>query len=247
MTKLPVLGCALAGLAASASALAGDETPQRKAVELSAGARVAAGGNLFTTPGEIPGNYEGLGFAGDAGGFGWGAFAYGEARFFRHLGLELTLGHDSSALQREVTYNQLVKVKEKLQIGTTRLGFLAKGVLDAPFGRLWLGLGPELVLGVSADATNEVVSGQQYVPDPAALDALIHPAEEKSTLLAFGLGLVFHAGSVAEIPFDLRAAKNLSQDDAWADRVTLHQNGNYDVKTQSSWEFRMGTGLGARF
>jgi hypothetical protein len=225
--------------------------PPAKSFEMSAGLLGLVGGNFVTTPSEIPGGYEGLGFAGDAGGFGYGVAAYGEGRFLRHLGLGVTLGYDQSTIQREVTYNGTVKVDEKLSIGSTRLGLMAKGVLPTPFGRLWLGLGPQFVLSSSAEAKNEITTNRAFVPNPEQVEGLIHAEETSSTLLDFGGGLAIHAGDLIEIPFEIRASRNLSQEDAWQDRVTLRVSGNtltgYDVKAQSSWEFRMGLGVGARF
>jgi hypothetical protein len=50
---------------------------------------------------------------------------------------------------------------------------------------------------------------------------------------------------------DLRAAKNFSQDSDWKDRVAtkdvLSDPPKYDVTVQSSWDFRLATGLGYRF
>lgn len=233
-------GLALGLLLVSMHARAQEAEAPAKDVEFSAGLLGLAGGNLFTTPGNIPGGYEGLGFAGDAGGFGWGVAAYGEGRFIRHLGLTLTLGYDRSVLQRDVTINGVVTINEKISIGSPRLGLMAKGILPTPFGHLWLGLGPQLVLSTSSDA--ELSQGIQGV---------IHAEETNSTLLDFGGGLVVHAGDRIEIPFQIIASKNMSQDDAWLDRVALHLDGanltGYDVKTQSSWEFRMGLGVGVRF
>jgi hypothetical protein len=218
--------------------------PPPKKVEFSAGLLGLVGGNYFTTPGDIPFGYEGLGFAGDAGGFGWGVAAYGEGRFVRHLGLTLTVGYDRSVLQRDVTirnaFGGSVTINEKLSIGSPRLGLMAKGILPTPFGRMWLGLGPQFVLSTSSDA--ELSDG---------IEGVIHAEETNSTLLDFGGGLVIHAGDRIEIPFQIIASKNMSQDDAWMDRVAAHFDGptltGYDVKTQSSWEFRMGLGVGARF
>ncbi len=242
------VGFVLASVFVSGAARAQEPGAPEKTVEFSAGVLGLLGGNLFTTPSNIPGNYEGVGWAGDAGGFGWGVAAYGEARFIKHLGLELTLGYDRSSLHRDVTINGVVTVREELSIGSPRLGFLAKGILPTPFGRLWLGLGPQFVLSTSTDAKNEITAGRQFVPpaDAAAFESAAHPKETNSTLLDIGAGLAIHAGDMIEIPFELRASKNLSQDDAWLERVTFRPDG-YEVKTQSSWEFRMAIGVGARF
>ena len=44
--------------------------------------------------------------------------------------------------QRNVTINGVLDVQEKFTHSGLRWGFLAKGIIPAPFGRMWLGLGP---------------------------------------------------------------------------------------------------------
>jgi len=227
-----------------------------KKFESSAGLKLLAGGNVWTTPSDVPntpggGKYDGIGFPGDGGGFGWGVAPYYEARFIQHIGLELDLGYDSSAIQRNVTYNGVVKVTEKVEMSGLRWGLLAKGIVPTPFGRIWLGLGPEFVSGSSADASLEVKSGPVTPADRAALEKLPSAKSKSSTMLTFAFGLAIHIGEHLEIPVDLRAAKNMSQDSKWADRVKVTTvNGivtNYEVTAQSSWDFRLATGLGYRF
>jgi hypothetical protein len=239
-------GLAVGVLFFGARSHAQEAAPPAKNVEFSAGLMGLVGGNYFTTPDNIPPVLgDGLGFAGDGGGFGWGVAAYGEGRFVRHLGVTLTLGYDRSMIQREVTYNDVVTVDEKLSIGSPRLGLMAKGILPTPFGRLWLGIGPQFVLSTSSDAENEITSGRQFAPPQ--VESAINAEETNSTLLDLGLGLAVHAGERIEIPFQIIASKNMSQENNWAERVTLNPDLTYGVKTQSSWEFRMGIGVGARF
>ena len=250
------VGALGAGLVVASEASA-DEAPLRDAkaapsrtFESSAGLKGLVGGNLWTTPENIPGSYEGLGFAGSAGGFGWGAALYYEARIVRHLGLEVDLGYDSATLQRNVTYNGVLKVDEKVQPKGFRASALVKGIAPAPFGRVWLGIGPELLAPSSADASLEIKEGGQLVSpaDEAQLKSLISAKTESSTMFLFGLGLVFHVSPQLEIPVDLRAAKNLSQESDWQDRVAIDLNaGSYEVTARTSWDFRLGTGLGYRF
>ncbi len=245
----PALAAALAACFTVAWSTAARAQEQPRTVVPSAGVLILAGGNYLSTPEDVPGGYEGVGYAGDAGGFGWGVAAYGEARIVEHLGLRAWLGIDRSTLSREVTINGVVKVDEKLAIATTRAGLMVEGVVPAPFGRAWVGVGPEFAFGPSVEATNEISAGRQYVPDPRAVEDLIEGNEQSSTLLAFGLGLAFHAGDLVEIPFEIRAAKNLSDETAWTDRVELRGNPltSYSVVGRSSWEFRMALGAGVRF
>jgi len=45
-------------------------TARADVVSATVGAKAFAGGNLWTTPSNIPGGYNGIGFAGDGGGVG---------------------------------------------------------------------------------------------------------------------------------------------------------------------------------
>ena len=67
-------------------------------------------------------------------------------------------------------------------------------------------------------------------------------------MITFAFGMAIHLGDHLEIPVDLRAAKNLSQDSDWPDRVKINSaTSEYEVTAQSSWDFRLATGLGYRF
>lgn len=228
-------------LADGASPAAPDDRPFAS----SAGVKLLVGGNLYDTPSNVPGGYDGLGFPGNGGGFGWGAALFYEARFVRHLGLELDLGYDSSTVLRNVTINQVVKIQEKFQTSGPRIGLLAKGIVPTPFGRLSLGLGPEFFLPSSAEGSFEITEGRQFVTNPDALG--VSAKKQNSTFLAFVLGFVIDVGSSLEIPIDIKAARNLSQEADWTDRVRATSPTSYEVTAQSSWDFRLATGLAYRF
>ena len=73
---------------------------------------------------------------------------------------------------------------------------------------------------------------------------------KSSTMLTMGLGLTIELPLSLEIPIELRASKNLSQPDAWGDRVQFASAAYdypYTVQGQSSWDFRLGLGLGYKF
>ncbi len=210
----------------------------------SVGLKVLLGGSLWTTPDNIPGGYEGLGFAGSGGGFAYGGALYVEGRFFKYLGLEVDLGYDDTTLRRQVTYNGTIDVDESVESSGIWFGFLVKGVVPTRFGRFWVGLGPQFINPSSVDAKLDA--------EIALQDGLIKGKSESSTMLNMGLGLVIHAGDTVEIPVELRAAKNLSQEADWDKRVKLETNAanqvtGYEVTAQSSWDFRLGFGIGARF
>ena len=211
-------------------------------VDTSAGVKVMAGGSLWTTPSDRPGNYDAVGFAGNGGGFSWGGGVYFEARFIKLLSLELDIIRDMSVIQRDVTYNQTIKVREKIDITSWRIPVLAKANVPTPFGRLFFLLGPEFVRVSSADPSIEVVEGSGTVGgDP------LHAEKNNYTMLTGGLGLTIDLAAL-EIPIELRASKNLGQEDPWLDRVEVDQaNSRFVVDAQTSWDFRVGAGLGYRF
>jgi hypothetical protein len=228
------------------AAAAVPEAPAPKQIEGSAGLKLLAGANVWTTPTNVPAGYDALGFAGSGAGFGWGAALYGEGRFFQHLGVELDLGYDNSTLLRNITYSSVVKVTEKVKSSGPRISLLMKGILPTQFGRLWFGIGPEFVLPSSVSASNEITEGRELTPNAAEVENAISAKKENSTMLALVLGMVFHAGDKIEIPVDIRAAKNLSQESDWQDRVKF-SGINYEVKAQNSWDFRLAVGAGYRF
>jgi hypothetical protein len=85
--------CALPSLPRVAAA------QEAKMWEASLGARLLVGASHATTPSNLPPDYDGLGFAGNSGGWAWGVAAAGEVRFWKHLGVELSLGRDAARLQ----------------------------------------------------------------------------------------------------------------------------------------------------
>ncbi len=224
-----------------------DTPPQDPVFQPSLGLKLFAGGNLWSTPSNVPGGYEGLGFAGNGGGLGFGGAVYFEARFFKHLGFELDLGYDQSTLLRNVDFG-LAKVQESVTSSGPRIGLFAKGILPTSFGRLSLGLGPEFLIPGDPKAKNEITEGRQLVANADEVEGLISAEKKNSTMLTTVLGIVVHAGEALEIPIELRASKNMSQESAWLDRVDVDPATNrYRVTAQSSWDFRLGVGLGYRF
>jgi hypothetical protein len=222
--------------------------------ESSIGFKLLAGGNLWTEPDDIEPGYDALGFAGNGGGFGWGALLYYEARIAQYLGLELDFGYDHSTLQRDLTYRLNgvpFTVNEKVSSSGVRWGLLVKGIAPVTFGRVWLGIGPEFVSGSSVDGKVEITEGSPSDALRSDIESSISVKKKYSTMFSMAFGMAFEIGDDFEIPFDLRAAKNLSQDSAWKDRVDTSElfatPPRYEVTVQSSWDFRLGIGLGYRF
>jgi len=226
-----------------------------EADEGSLGAMLFLGGNFFTTPDNrrieesTKAESDGLGFSGDAGGFGWGVGLYGEARVMEHLGLHFGVGYDQSILSRDVDFTSIITgvssrtvvIEERMTMRGLRFPMLVKGIVPTTFGRVWAGVGPEVVVMRWVDA--------EIIDAPKSVTAGIHTRKASSLMLLFGLGAVFNVGDTIELPIELRAARNLSQGSDWTDRVISPDNPTYNpytVKAQSSWDFRLGLGLGFR-
>ena len=138
----------LFGVARSASA---------EPVEMTAGLKGFAGGNLWTTPSNPP-SPDTLGFVGNGGGVGYGIGAYYELRILSLVGAEIGFTYDHSVLQRDVTTTlpgASIKATEKITMGSLRIPLLVKGILSVPFGRFSLGIGPEFIVPLSADWSAE--------------------------------------------------------------------------------------------
>jgi hypothetical protein len=228
--------------------------PETKQLEFSIGLKLLAGGNLWTEPDAVDPGYDALGFAGNGGGFGWGAALYLEARIAQYFGLELDFGYDHSTLQRDLAYSVNgvpFTVNETVSSSGVRWGLLVKGIAPVTFGRVWLGIGPERVSGSSVDGKVEITRGSPSDSLRSELESSIRAKRKYSTMLSMAFGVAIEIGDHFEIPFELRAAKNLSQDSDWKERVDTSQlfatPPRYEVTVQSSWDFRLATGLGYRF
>ena len=237
------VACASFAAAAFVMTLSLANTARADLIDKSVGIKAMAGGSLWTTPSDRPGDYEGIGFAGNGGGFSYGGGLYAEIRFIKVLSLEIDALYDKSVLMRNVDYGPSVKVQEKLDITSWRFPILAKANLPTPFGRLFVLLGPEFVRGSSADPSLEVTEGTAtIVGDP------IRAESANYTMITGGLGLTIDLPPSLEIPLELRGSKNMGQEDKWLDRVAVDSaNQTYTVDAQTSWDFRVSAGLGYRF
>ena len=215
--------------------------------EFSAGLKLCGGANLWTEPTDAPGT--GLGFRGETAGYGIGGGAYAEVRPIRFIGLELGLFYEQNKLWRNVDISGgIITVKEEVSANVLRVPVLVKAILPLGIVRLTAGIGPEFVLPQSTDGSHDVDSPSNII---GSVQTTIQTESKSSTMLAMDLGVVIQIGDFLEIPVSLRGARNLSQDEAWADRVNASISGNtmtsYSVAVQNSWDFRLTAGVGYVF
>ncbi len=228
MKKIFVIGFGLVGTLFAQGARAASLT------DSSAGLKLLAGADTWSTPSAVPGG-GGLGFAGSAGGLGYGALGYYELRIMKLIGIEADVAYQHGSFHRNVTYNQ-VQFTETVTMNDWRIPILAKLNIPLGLGRIWGGLGPEFTLSQSSSGKLEPLG-------------TVTTRDVKPTFATFGLGLVVEMPLIGfEIPVEFRASKNLSQPSAWADRVTTDPvNETENVRAESSWVFRLGVGLGYSF
>ncbi len=217
------------------------------------GAKGAVTGSLWSAPEEKPLGYGDLdGFWGDEQIFvGGGGGLFVEANFFKYLGLELDLLFESNAFTFNYTINNL-EYDYNTSFTQVRVPLLVKGVL--PLGDLVemsLGLGPEFVVGTSADVEVDYVTDVNLIPPQLASDiAASYRAEKASgTFFDFDFGLTFKVWRLV-IPFSLRAGVNLDQPPEYSNRVTLEYPAPLltqirgTVKAVESYNFAVLLGVG---
>lgn len=208
-----------------------------------AGVKLLAGADVWSTPSNVPnGGGDTLGFGGNAGGISYGLAGYYELRIIKLIGVEADLAYQHGSFHRNITYNDVYKYTETVTTNGWRLPILAKLNIPLALGRVWFGLGPEFTIAQSSSSKVEQTSG------PTGPSALASTRDVKPIFGTAGLGLVIELPATGiEIPIELRFSKNLSQPDAYAERVSGNPPANYDVRAESSWVYRLGVGLGFSF
>jgi hypothetical protein len=238
MKRFLFAGLGVIGMLVTQSAWAGSLT------DSTAGLKLLAGADLWSTPSGLPSGPSGPGFTGSAAGIGYGAMGYYELRIIKLIGVEADLAYQHGSFHRNVTLNQTYQLTETVSTNDWRLPILAKLNIPLGLGRIWAGVGPEFTLGQSSSGKLEQTGGP-----PAIILGSVTTRDVKPTFATFGLGLVIEMPGIGlEIPVEFRASKNLSQPSAWADRVTYDATSySENVRAESSWVLRLGVGLGYRF
>ncbi len=235
--------------AAQEAATLPDETPDETPFfGWSAGIKGSIGGNYLTPPKDVPAGLGDAPLADGAGGLGGGGGIAGEFRaLWGHLGLEVDLLFDRSKNWANITYGDVVETDWIFRATSLRIPILVEGYLDGEMVRASLGIGPEFVVGLNADTDVEVTSGSQYVSasDLANLRSRFTARTATDTYLAVALGFAIKVW-VLSITIDLRYAYNLTQPDAYLDRLEIQGTGDdwtIDTLALSTMDGRLMLGL----
>jgi hypothetical protein len=242
---------ALALLASPAAAQDAAEAEGSPFFGLSLGAKGIGGADVWTNPADQP--PDALLFADTIAGWGAGGGLYTELRIlWGYLGLEIDLLFERNKLWHEITWNEVLETEWLLEWTSMRLPILLKGCLESEMIRACLAAGPEIVVGLGADASVEITSAPEEAPQ-SVLDQLTAEynsifATEKQTDAYFdvGLGLAVKVWHLA-ITLDLRGAFNLTQPKDHDDRIVYTGSGDnltgIDVISSSSMDFRLLLGV----
>jgi hypothetical protein len=182
--------------------------------QLTAGAKLGAGGNYLGKPDDPPAGGS-LPFDDGVGGWGLGGGIFSEVRFFNgHLGAELDLLIDSSHNWSKLSVGNTVDYKLGWSATDLRMPILVNAGTSNEGTRVAFGTGPEFVFALGAKPTSEVTSGPN-VPFPD------FDAKAKTHVnWAFNLGLAAPVGRL-KLTFDVRFALNLNKQAKYADRWDL--------------------------
>lgn len=223
--------------------------------DLRAGVKGGFTGTVWMAPDEAPGDVSV--FWGDTQAyFGGGGGAYIELILMKFIGLELDVLYEKNALSFDQKINGFAYTY-KTNFNQLRIPVLLKGTLPLGLVEVSLGLGPEFVMGQSAEVE---VSNRTSIANAAVGAAYgelkdIYSAEAASaTFLTGDLGLNLKLWKLV-VPISLRAGKNLSQSANYEERVSFEwAGGEYTsavtsatVKAIESWHFALMVGIGYVF
>lgn len=222
-------------------------TVHARVVSVVAGVKGTVGGNLWTKPDATPAME--IGFTEPRGGVGAGGGVFVEARFIEFLALEMDLLFEWDSLweHQRWWWGQTTTKAEAVNL---RIPLLVKGVLPLGVVRLSLGLGPEFVLPLTS-------KGELRVPSGVVTNSFFTVRTKTSTMITLETGVSISLGLGFVVPIHVRAAYNVTQPQAWSDRVTLYRDGQkvtiptpfdtFSLLYQNSWDFRLLAGLGYEF
>jgi hypothetical protein len=188
-------------------------------LDFSIGAKGGGGGDVWLTPESVPawaGSQDF--FTTTRGGWSYGGGVFAELRVLKYLGLEVDFLFFAHTIKQDTTRRvggvAVLETEERFEWTSLRIPILVKGVLPLGMVRLWLGLGPEIAVPLTASASLD-----------KAIQAEFHTRTGTDVYLATALGLVIEVGPIG-IPIDLRFSWNATQPRKYDDlvQVELDQN-----------------------
>jgi outer membrane protein with beta-barrel domain len=219
--------------------------------DLRVGAKGAFNGIMWSEPDDAPLGSDPL--WGDAQFFiGGGGGIFIEANFFGYLGLEIDVLYESNSLKFNETINSF-EYDYYTKFKQVRIPIMVKGILPLGGVELFLGLGPEFVIGtgssVTIDYRTQITDAQKQQVD-AILKPLYQTADTNGTFLDTELGINIKVWKLV-IPISLRVGINLSQSSDYDGRVDLTMAGatvtGARVKAIESFHFALMAGVGYVF
>ena len=189
----------------------------------SAGAYFTVGGDLWTQPSDRPpGDWDAVPFGDTAGGWNLGGGLLFEARFVKHIGLEIDLLFDHHDDMYDIEYFvgsiSVGELRYHMRFMDVRLPIIFKAVFETPAMRFSLGLGPEIVWSKHSRMSIETLDGQITDAQRQAILGLLDVKDQGDVFLCVELGFEFKV-KMLSIPLKLRYSYNFGQPEDWDDRV----------------------------
>ena len=227
-----------------------DDTDEPDYFGLSVGIKGGASGN-YLLPAEVGGISSSGALPFEDGGGGWGTAVGGYVEFRaidQHLGLELNILGGSTKTWSQITYNGVVKTNWTYSSKNIRVPLLLEGYLGGRASRVSLGIGPEWVIGNSADFVVEVIEGQDYVDSEveAFLSDSLTAAAQSHTNVTSNIGFEFLVSDLA-ITLDFRYSYNPSQPSTYLERMSVEGTSLSGVKASTNMDLHILLGLSYEF
>ncbi len=216
--------------------------------ELTAGAKVGGGGEVWTRPSRRTISYQDQATGGSAvfdipifddtrAGYNYSVGIYAEMRFWRYLGLEVALFMTRHTLFEETdwSYTEMsaggareifrTRTEQHLVFTSFHIPLIVKGILPVANDRvrLSLGIGPEFAIGSYASASFRHKGGYALPLRGDRKDFEDMGARTRNDIyLAVLLGADIKAGYL-RVPIDLKFAYNFSQPSDYYDRIEYNR------------------------
>lgn len=215
----------------------------------SVGIKGGPSGNYLLRPENLPGSAGVLPFEDGAGGWGTAVGMYFEFRAIdEHIGLELDVLFGNSKTWSEITYNNVVETRWLYNTKTTRVPLLLEGHFGGRSTRISLGVGPEWVMGKTADFAVEVIDGEEYLGEDveAQWSDTLTAIPQKHTHFVSNIGFGFQFWEMA-VNLDFRYSYNMGQASDYLERIEIDGSNISGVKASTSMDLHILLGLSYEF